>query len=138
MQRGFNSLRVARLGADYAQQDLLAGDARPAINTINVRLSQGIPSLGATRSAASDATRPGERVDFTKFSIDLSRVQTLLQLSADSSIAIKGRLIGQYSDQILPPSEKFYLGGPEYHPRVLFRGGYRGQRVRLAGGAAIQ
>lgn len=122
IQRGFDSLRVARLGADYAQQDILAGDARPAISTINVRLSQGIPSLGATRSNASDATRPGERVDFTKFVVDLSRVQTLFQLGPDSSVGIKARVIGQYSDQVLPPSEKFYLGGPEYT-----RGFYSGE-----------
>ena len=122
IQRGFDSLRVLRLGTDYARQDLLAGDERPAISTINVRLSQGLPSLGATRSAALDATRPGERVDFSKFVIDLSRVQTLFQLGPDSSIALKGRVIGQYSDQILPPAEKFYLGGPEFT-----RGFYSGE-----------
>jgi hemolysin activation/secretion protein len=122
LQRGFDSLRVARVGADYAAQDILAGGDRPAISTINVRLSQGIPSLGATRSAAEDATRPGERVDFGKAVIDLSRVQTLFQLSAVSNISLKARVIGQYSSQILPPSEKFYLGGPEYT-----RGFYSGE-----------
>lgn len=122
IQRGFDSLRVLRLGADYAQQDIWAGDVRPAISTINVRLSQGLPSLGATQSAAADATRPGERTDFTKIVVDLSRVQTLLQLTPTSTIGLKGRVIGQYSDQILPPAEKFFLGGPEFN-----RGFYAGQ-----------
>ena len=127
IQRGFDSLRVVRLGADYARQDVLAGDTRPAISVVNVRLSQGIPGLGATASAAADATRPGERVDFTKLVLDLSRVQTLLHLGADSSIALKGRLIGQFSDQILPPSEKLYLGGPEY-TRGFYSGEVTGDR----------
>lgn len=37
-------------------------------------------------------------------------------------MALKGRLIGQYSGQILPPAEKFFLGGPEYN-----RGFYSGE-----------
>ena len=122
IQRGFDSLRVARLGVDYATQDGWFGDTRPAINTVNFRLSQGIPSLGATQSNAPTATRPGERVDLTKIVLDMSRVQTLFQVGSVSSVAIKGRVIGQYSNDILPPAEKFYLGGPEYT-----RGFYSGE-----------
>jgi hemolysin activation/secretion protein len=122
LQRGFDSLRVARLGADYAVQDGLLGDIRPAISTVNVRLSQGIPAFGATSNDNTEATRVGERVDFTKFVADLSRVQTLFSLWSDSTVAIKGRIIGQYSGQILPPAEKFYLGGPEFT-----RGFYSGE-----------
>jgi hemolysin activation/secretion protein len=54
--------------------------------------------------------------------IDLSRVQTLFSLWSDSTVAIKGRVIGQYSSQILPPAEKFFLGGPEFT-----RGFYSGE-----------
>jgi hemolysin activation/secretion protein len=122
LQRGFDSLRVARLGADYAVQDGLLGDIRPAISTVNVRLSQGIPAFGATSNDNTEATRVGERVDFTKFVADLSRVQTLFSLWSDSTVAIKGRIIGQYSGQVLPPAEKFYLGGPEFT-----RGFYSGE-----------
>ncbi len=121
-QRGFDSLRVARLGADYAAQDGLLGDNRPAISTINVRLSQGIPALGATSNGSTEATRPGERVDFTKLVMDLSRVQTLFGLWSDSTVALKGRVIGQVSGQALPPSEKFFLGGTEFT-----RGFYSGE-----------
>lgn len=122
VQRGFDSLRVARLGADYAVQDGLFGDERPAISTVNVRLSQGIPALGATSNGNTEATRPGERVDFTKLVVDLSRVQTLFNVWSDSTVAIKGRVIGQIAGQALPPAEKFFLGGPEYT-----RGFYSGE-----------
>jgi len=122
ISRGFDSLRVARLGADYALQDGLFGDDRPAITSANLRISQGIPSLGATSSNSLSATRPGERVDFSKFVLDVSRVQTLLQIGNDSSVALKARVIGQYSGQILPPAEKFFLGGVEFN-----RGFYSGE-----------
>ena len=114
VQRGFDSLRVARVGADYALQDVWAGGERPAVNAVNVRLSQGIPSLGATPNGSLQATRPGERVDFTKLVGDISRVQTLLAVGANSTISLKARVIGQVSGQALPPAEKFFLGGPEY------------------------
>jgi hemolysin activation/secretion protein len=122
IQRGFDSLRVARLGADYALQDAWAGDARPAINSVNVRLSQGIPSLGASTNNSPEATRPGERVDFTKLVMDVSRVQTLFSVWTDSSVTLKGRVIGQISGEVLPPAEKFFLGGAEFN-----RGFYAGQ-----------
>jgi hemolysin activation/secretion protein len=121
-QRGFDSLRIARLGADYAVQDGLLGDARPAINSVNVRLSQGIPWLGATPNGDPDALRPGERVNFIKFVGDISRVQTLFSFWSDSTVALKARVIGQITNSILPPAEKFFLGGIEYN-----RGYYSGE-----------
>ena len=122
--RGHDSLRVARIGADYALQDGLLGDDRPAINAVSVRLSQGIPSLGATRDDDANATRAHEKTDFTKLVLDVSRVQTLFQVWTDSSVALKGRVIGQVSSAVLPPSEQFYLGGAEFN-----RGFYSGEVV---------
>ena len=103
-------------------QDGLLGDARPANNTATVRLSQGIPGLGATRNGDPGATRLNERVDFTKLVVDLSRTQTLFRPWADATVALKGRAIGQVARDVLPPSEKFFLGGSEFN-----RGFYSGE-----------
>ena len=122
ISRGYDSLRVARFGADYALQDGLIGDDRPAITAASVRLSQGIPALGATSNNSPNPTRMGERVNFTKLVLDVSRVQTLFQVGTDSSVALKGRVIGQVSNSVLPPSEEFFLGGTEFN-----RGFYSGE-----------
>jgi hemolysin activation/secretion protein len=37
-------------------------------------------------------------------------------------VSLKGRAIGQYSNQVLPPAEKFFLGGTEFN-----RGYYSGE-----------
>ena len=121
LQGGQDRLRIARLAADYALQDGWLGNDRPAINTVSVRLSQGIPGLG-TSSGDLRAPRLGERVDFTKAVFDLSRTQTLFQPWADASVTLKGRVTGQVSGSVLPPAEKFFLGGSEIN-----RGFYSGE-----------
>jgi hemolysin activation/secretion protein len=69
--------------------------------------------------------------DFTKLVLDVSRVQTLFQVWSDSSVAVKGRVIGQYSAQILPPSEKFFLGGTEFN-RGYYAGEVTGDKALVA------
>jgi hypothetical protein len=63
-----DSLRVFRLGADYALRDIWAGDTRPAINSSLIRVSQGVSRplgvrscAGLAPSARSRGRRPGER-----------------------------------------------------------------------------
>ena len=124
-----DKLRILRAGADYALEDLLAGLDRSAINTANVRLSQGIPFLGGSNNSNPEAQRPGEDYGFTKFAFDVSRTQTLFQPWSDATIAFKARVTGQGSGNILPPAEKFFLGGPEFD-----RGYYAGQ---VTGDSAI-
>lgn len=122
--RARDALRVVRLGAEYALQDGLLGDDRPAINAVLARVSQGIPGLGATGSGSGNPnpTRVGERTDFTKLTVDLSRTQTLFRPWADATVALRGRLIGQVTGNVLPPAEKFFLGGSEFT-----RGFYSGE-----------
>ncbi|HEX5307228.1 MAG TPA: ShlB/FhaC/HecB family hemolysin secretion/activation protein, partial [Dyella sp.] len=118
----FDSLRVARTGADYARSDLLLGGARTAVNLVSVRLSQGLPILGASENGATNAPRAGERTDFFKFNFELSRTQTLFYPLPNTSISVMGLLTGQLSPDILPPVEQFYLGGARFT-----RGYYSGQ-----------
>ncbi len=138
-QRGrasFDSLRVARIGADYARSDLLLGGARDAVNVASVRLSQGLSLLGASPSGAPDAPRVGEQTNFFKVNAQLSRTQTLFAPWQDATVALMGLLAGQFSPDILPPAEQFYLGGLDFT-----RGYYSGQVIgddALAATAELQ
>ncbi len=117
-RNSYDSLRVFRTGFDYALSDLWAGSNRAATNGISFRMSQGMNGLGAK----TDQTRPGERVDFFKVNVDISRTQTLFQPTDSSSVALMGIVSGQLSPNLLPPAEKFYLGGNR-----ITRGFYLGE-----------
>ena len=118
-----DSLRVVRLGEDYAMSDLWLGTVRPASNVVSVRLSQGLHWLGAEDApTAVDAPRQNEKSDFFKVNFQVSRTQTLFTPFEGSSVALMGLLVGQWSSDILPPAEQFYLGGSQYT-----RGYYSGQ-----------
>lgn len=123
-----DSLRVARLGADYAMRDIWIGDQRPAINGLVFRLSQGIKGLGATHGTATPA-RLGEKIGFTKVAGEFSRNQTLFEPWNGATVSLLGLFAGQGSSDILPPAEKFYLGGNRYT-----RGYYVGQ---VSGDSAV-
>jgi hemolysin activation/secretion protein len=119
----FDALRVLRVGEDYAMSDLWLGADRPASNVLSVRLSQGLRILGAeTNGTAPDAARQNERSDFFKVNFQATRTQTLFTPLPGSSVALMGLLAGQWSENVLPPAEQFYLGGSQYT-----RGYYAGQ-----------
>ena len=118
----FDSLRVFRVGLDYARLDTLLGASRSASDGVSFRVSQGVPSLGATRNNDPQAPRVGEQTDFSKISGDVSRTQTLFDPWPSGSVALKGEFAGQFSNNVLPPAEQFYLGGPHFN-----RGFYFGQ-----------
>jgi hemolysin activation/secretion protein len=73
--------------------------------------------------------RIGEKVDFTKISGALSRTQTLFEPYEGASVALRGSMGWQATGDILPPVEKYYLGGPHFN-----RGYYYGQ---VAGDSAV-
>lgn len=117
-----DNLRILRLGADYAVQDQLFGSERGAINAVSVRVSRGVPILGSSRQGDPTAGRLPQNVDFTKVAIELQRTQTLFRLGEAGTIALQGTVAGQYSGDVLPAAEKFYLGGQRFN-----RGYYSGQ-----------
>jgi hemolysin activation/secretion protein len=120
----YDSLRIARLGASYALLDTWLGVEHSATNEFSVLFSQGISGLGSGRDG-DDSTPParlGEKVDFTKASGQIARTQTLFQPYTDATVALQGTLAWQATGNILPPVEKFYLGGPRFN-----RGYYYGQ-----------
>jgi hemolysin activation/secretion protein len=117
-----DSLRIVRIGADWAVFDLLAGETRPASNLLSVRLSQGIDWLGAEAGDGPDASRAGARSDFTKIGMEATRTQSLFSFGPQTVLSLQGTLAGQWTNDVLPPSEKFYLGGAR-----LGRGFYTGE-----------
>ena len=122
IRTGRDALRIVRLGADYALQDGLLGDDRPAVNSVAVRVSQGLTGFGSSSNGEPTASRLHSKVDFTKLTVDASRVQTLFQPWTNASVALKGRVLGQATGDVLPPAEKFFLGGAEFN-----RGFYSGE-----------
>lgn len=112
-----DALRVVRFGAVGALYDQVLGAAHPGANQLTVRLSQGVSALGASSSA-----RTGANVGFTKIAFDATRVQTLFSPWGGATLALQTSLTGQWSNDVLPLSEKFYLGGGR-----LGRGFYAGQ-----------
>jgi hemolysin activation/secretion protein len=121
-----DSLRVARLDGQYAWQDLWAGNTREALNIFNLRESQGIPYFGASADnrTAPPAGRDGEKMEFWKLSGSAGRTQTLFSPFPQASVALRLEAGGQYTSDILPSEEEFYLGGSRFA-----RGFYSGQVV---------
>ena len=90
-----DSLRVGRLGAEYALDDILLGGARPAVNFLSLRLSQGLPFLGGTGNGNGTPGRQNERVDFTKVAVELTRTQTLFTPWSNATVSLRARLLGR-------------------------------------------
>ncbi len=120
----YDSLRIFRLGTDYTVYDALLGDTRGANNNASILLSQGIIGLGSGRDGDTTTPPPrlGEKDDFIKVSGQLSRTQTLFEPYESASVALHEAVGWQATGDILPPVEKYYLGGPHFN-----RGYYYGQ-----------
>ncbi len=117
-----DNLRVVRLGGDYALRDVLLGSDRSAVNNIDLKLSKGLQGLGASSQGSKLAGRVGERIGFTKVALEMSRNQVLFSPYEDATVALQVLAAGQYSGDVLPSAEKFYLGGNR-----LSRGFYSGE-----------
>ncbi len=131
-----DSLRVARIGATYVRSDVLLGGDHSAVNTMTVRLSQGLPMLGASADGGANLPRPGERIDFMKVDGLLSRTQVLFSPWQDATVSLLGLVTGQWSPQVLPPAEQFYLGGLQF-TRGYYSGEVSGDKA-LAATAELQ
>ena len=97
-------LQIVRLGLSYDRADAYDG-----ITTARAMLHQG---LSAQQQAAADGVRPSRangRSDFTKLTLDVSRLQ---QLGARTHAWAS--LTAQYSQRPLLASEELALGGAHY------------------------
>ena len=118
-------LRIIRPGVSIDFQDASLADL-PAANLMILKVSQGLPGLGASSNQEAMPSRVGNRTDFTKFAGELTRVQNLVTLG-EVGTALKLTLGGQYTGDILPPSEKFFCCGLRWS-RGYFYGQVTGDR----------
>jgi hemolysin activation/secretion protein len=107
------NLRVGRLGMALDVQDDIFGPGRAAANTVSFTVHRGFPELWGQKNNAVFVPRPGVRNDFTKYSTELIRIQNLVAWDT-YLLALKLAFAGQATPDILPPIEKFFLGGEQY------------------------
>jgi hemolysin activation/secretion protein len=122
----YDSLRVGRVSAQYAWEDLWAGNTRDAESIFDMRESEGIPYFGASPDGRTDGQegRLQEKIDFWKVNGSFERTQTLFSPYAGATVALELEAGGQFTTDILPSEEEFDLGGSSYT-----RGYYSGQAV---------
>lgn len=117
-----DDVRSLRVGFDLQSLDQVLAFLPPAITTGNVRLHRGLSGFGATGNDDPQATRAGSRYDYLKASFELIRTQPLFEPVEGWTLGVQGLVAGQYSNDVLPQVEKFYLGGSR-----LNRGFFAGQ-----------
>jgi hemolysin activation/secretion protein len=114
------------------------GDLRDAWNGYNaasLRFSKGLDIFGPTEPNNPRNERPGADPLYFATRAEISRVQALWS-EEWFSLNLLGLIAGQYSTDVLPASEQFYLGGNR-----LGRGYYSGEVAgdkALAGTAELQ
>jgi hemolysin activation/secretion protein len=109
-------LSVLRLGADANYRDDWNG-----VTFGNVRLSKGVNIFGATNKGDPLLNRIGADPTFIKFNGEVNRLQGIWTGGGFSLNAL-ATVAGQYSGDILPSNEKYFVGGDR-----LGRGYFAGQ-----------
>lgn len=117
-----DEIRTFRGGFDLQAGDNAFGMLPLAINLGTVRVSQGTNRLGASRNLALDASRQSVAFNFLKVAGEFQRTQPLFAPFADTMINIQGLVSGQWTNEILPSAERYFLGGNR-----LLRGYHVGQ-----------
>jgi hemolysin activation/secretion protein len=131
-----DSVRSLRGGFDFQALDDWLGGPAPAANTAGLRLHHGLSGLGATANGDPLAARAESVFDYRKLTFELGRTQPLFSLGEGSVVSLFALGAGQWSDEVLPNVEKFFLGGAR-----LGRGFYAGQVTgdsALAGSLELQ
>ncbi len=125
VQLNSGHLRIFRAGGSLNFQDAVLADF-PAANLVILKASQGLPGVGASSNQEAMPPRVGNRTDFTKLAGELTRVQNLATFGTVET-ALKLSVGGQYTGDILPPSEKFFCCGLRWS-RGYFYGQVTGDR----------
>jgi hemolysin activation/secretion protein len=121
------NLRVLRGGGTVDFQDDTLGLGMVGANTVNFTTHKGIVGMGSSRNSSPLPARNNNVIDFLKFTAEATRVQNLFDLD-EWLFALKLSSVYQYTDDILPPSEEYFLGGARYG-RGYFSGEVVGDRV---------
>jgi len=118
-----DAIRILRAGFDAQLLESWL-PVLPAATTFgSLRFHQGVTAFGATRNGYALSGRSGsEDFGFRKISGEIQRNQPLFAPFEGSMLSFQALFGGQYSEDILPQAEKYYLGGNR-----LGRGYYAGQ-----------
>jgi hemolysin activation/secretion protein len=123
-----DDLRILRLGLRTDFQDSFLGPSLTGANTATLQIHRGLPELfGGTEGGTLYVARPSEVYDFTKITALFDRTQDLYAW-ASSRLAAEIAATGQWTRDILPPSEKFFLGGAQFG-RGFYNGEITGDRA---------
>ncbi|HEY4251910.1 MAG TPA: ShlB/FhaC/HecB family hemolysin secretion/activation protein [Roseomonas sp.] len=117
-----DAVRAFRAGFDLQFADTMFGLVPLATNIGTFRVSQGAPILGGSDNEARDPSRQTSIFDFTKITGEFQRTQPLFSPFTDAMVNIQGLVVGQWSNDVLPASERYFLGGNR-----IGRGYYAGQ-----------
>jgi hypothetical protein len=131
-----DDLRIFRLGLRTDFQDALLGTGRPGADIAEFKIHAATADLfGGTTSATPFPARPKEDYDFRKVTGRLLRTQDLYDWAV-TKLSLETGITGQWTTDILPPSEKFFLGGVDFG-RGFYNGEVTGDRA-VAGKIQLQ
>jgi hemolysin activation/secretion protein len=123
-----DDLRIFRVGVRVNFQDTLLGPALPGANIVEFKAHAAADALfGGTTDATPFPARPREQYDFKKLTARTVRTQDLYQWPV-TKFSLETGIAGQWTDDILPPSEKFFLGGLDFG-RGFYNGEVTGDRA---------
>ncbi len=129
-----DKIRILRGGMDMQLLDSWVPLLPSATMVGNFRIHNGLNGLGATATNSVTAARAGSNFGFTKVTGEVQRTQPLFSPFDQGMINIQGLFAGQWTNDVLPSAEKYYLGGSR-----LGRGFYNGQvSGDRAWGAAVE
>jgi hypothetical protein len=119
-------LRIMRLGADYALSDVWLGADRSAINALSLQTSEGMKKLHCvTTGGGADPAAPGRADRLYQDQLRDEPHTNPVRAMGRRDRGLMGLLTGQWSPNILPLAEQFYLGGSRVarRARLLCRPG---------------
>ena len=99
-----DQIRSLRAGFSYDFVDRWFG-----VNLLDMEVSKGLRILGASRSFSPNLSRSDGKTDYTKLTVEASRLQ---RLAPGYSLLIS--MAGQYSGDGLVASEEFSIGGARF------------------------
>jgi hemolysin activation/secretion protein len=125
-----DAVRALRLGLEGEARDALLPFApAAAVSTGTLRLSRGLEAFGSSDGSRGTSARAGSDFGFARLVGEATRTQPLLLPVQGWMLSAHVAAAAQWTDDVLPPAEKFYLGGNR-----LGRGFHAGQ---LAGDRAL-
>lgn len=102
-------VRSIALRASFDAADTFFGYRYPASNIITIEASKGLDIFNATETGSANLSRANGHSDFTKLTVDATRVQTLT-----NRISLAVALAAQASADPLLSAEQFGLGGGRF------------------------